>query len=202
MNGSMRTSACVILGLGLTAAVGCDIFDSSDSSSSSCGVYPDSATSSYVLPFPAAARYRVLQGNCGNPTHKDLLKFAYDFKIPTGDVVAAARDGAVSLVVQSWPDGDNVLEHANHIFVRHSDGTVARYLHLKKNGALVEVGDIVTAGEPIALSGSSGMVITPHLHFDVCETSTPICRTMPVTFRNAMPQSEALTQGLLYTALP
>ena len=42
---SMRAMACGLLGCSLLWTLGCDIFESDDSSSSSCGVYPDSATS-------------------------------------------------------------------------------------------------------------------------------------------------------------
>lgn len=56
----------------------------------------------------------------------------------------------------------------NAIFVRHADGSVAWYLHLKK-GSLTpkSIGDTVEAGERLASVGSSGFSSGPHVHFEV-----------------------------------
>lgn len=58
----------------------------------------------------------------------------------------------------------------NSVVLRHlGDGVVfaTYYTHLRQDSALVEVGDIVPAGSPIALVGSSGTTGGPHLHFEV-----------------------------------
>jgi hypothetical protein len=49
--------------------------------------------------------------------------------------------------------------------VRHSDETVAEYVHLQMDGALVEAGDRVVAGDVIGLSGNTGRSSSPRLHF-------------------------------------
>lgn len=56
---------------------------------------------------------------------------------------------------------------ANYIIIKHADGTFAEYVHLQKDGALVRMGDEVTVGQPIGLSGQTGFASKPHLHFDV-----------------------------------
>ena len=49
--------------------------------------------------------------------------------------------------------------------IQHADGSRAGYWHLQKDGALVNVGDTVTQGQVIGLSGKTGYAALPHLHF-------------------------------------
>ena len=48
--------------------------------------------------------------------------------------------------------------------VRHSDGSYARYYHLKEKGSLYKVGERVGRGQQIAWSGNTGYTGGPHLH--------------------------------------
>lgn len=56
----------------------------------------------------------------------------------------------------------------NAVYVRHSDGSVAWYLHMK-SGSLTtkQVGDTVVTGEKLGVVGSSGSSTAPHLHFEL-----------------------------------
>ncbi|MEO8486816.1 MAG: peptidoglycan DD-metalloendopeptidase family protein, partial [Betaproteobacteria bacterium] len=56
----------------------------------------------------------------------------------------------------------------NAIYVRHADGSIAWYLHMK-SGSLTpkELGETVAAGERLGSVGSSGFSTGPHLHFEV-----------------------------------
>ncbi len=56
--------------------------------------------------------------------------------------------------------------------INHGGGYVTRYAHHSK--LLVEVGDIVKKGEPIALIGMSGRATGPHVHFEVLKNGRPI----------------------------
>jgi murein DD-endopeptidase MepM/ murein hydrolase activator NlpD len=49
--------------------------------------------------------------------------------------------------------------------ISHGDGFVTRYAHNQKN--LVEPGDVVRKGQPIALMGSSGRSTGAHVHYEV-----------------------------------
>ena len=62
---------------------------------------------------------------------------------------------------------------ANYVTIGHDDGSQAVYVHLQMNGALVELGDWVTTGEVIGLSGNTGFSTGPHLHFKVSQQKSP-----------------------------
>jgi murein DD-endopeptidase MepM/ murein hydrolase activator NlpD len=55
----------------------------------------------------------------------------------------------------------------NYVAIRHPDGVVSTYLHLKRNSVAVSVGDQVQAGDLLGHVGSSGFSDIPHLHFEV-----------------------------------
>lgn len=61
------------------------------------------------------------------------------------------------------------MNDGNYVTVDQGDGTRVQYYHLQQNGALVDVGDVVCAGEPIGLSGNTGFSSAPHLHLDVID---------------------------------
>src|SRR6185436_17466929 len=51
----------------------------------------------------------------------------------------------------------------------HADGRVTVYLHVRKDGVVVKVGDKVERGDLIAYSGNVGASSGPHLHFALME---------------------------------
>lgn len=56
----------------------------------------------------------------------------------------------------------------NAVYVRHSDGSVAWYGHLKNGSATTKsIGEEVEEGEYLGIVGSSGNSTGPHLHFEV-----------------------------------
>ncbi len=60
----------------------------------------------------------------------------------------------------------------NAVYVRHGDGSIAWYGHMK-NGSLTkkQVGDSVAEGEFLGVVGSSGNSTGPHLHFEVHDSA-------------------------------
>ena len=122
----------------------------------------------YALPYPAGKSHFLLQGYRSKFSHKGRL--ALDFKMKKGSPVAAAREGVVVRVEESFKKGGinkKYLRKANQVVIRHSDGSQAYYGHLQYNGVLVKPGDTVRVGQVIAKSGSTGYSATPHLHFIV-----------------------------------
>ena len=102
-----------------------------------------------------------------------------------------------------YSDGDHDFYHSNTVEVTHVDGSFAQYLHLTRDGALVEVGDSVAQGQLIAISGHTGLTgPREHLHFVVFEFMGRSTRkSLPVTFRNVEGR-QPLREDRVYRALP
>jgi hypothetical protein len=166
-------------------------------------VFGDPDSSDYVLPFPMGASYPVYQSYC-DPTSGHRCQLAYDFTMPIGDPVVAARGGVVRQVREDSPDdGQGVGEH-NYVFIEHEDGTAAFYAHLMQFSVIPIPGDTLEAGEQFASSGNSGYSGEPHLHFGVYEDYPPVeGNDLPVNFRNAagpLDSRGGLIRGETYTA--
>jgi murein DD-endopeptidase MepM/ murein hydrolase activator NlpD len=124
----------------------------------------------YAFPYSSENSYRILQGYGSRFSHRGREEFAVDFDMPVGTPVHAARSGVVARIEESHSKGcweDDCGQYANFMVILHNDGTTGEYYHLDKDGALVEVGDRVTQGQKIALSGNTGHTTMPHLHFAV-----------------------------------
>jgi murein DD-endopeptidase MepM/ murein hydrolase activator NlpD len=170
----------------------------------SCSGYPDQGSSPYVLPWPAGQEFPVLTGNCRDDisTHSGDRRYAYDFRMPVGSVITAARAGKVSVVVEQYSDDDHEFGHENLVFIAHEDGVSSLYFHLRQAGSLVDVGDDVAQGEPIGIVGTSGSIgreMISHLHFELASETRPI-RSLPVAFRNTRPHPNGLVEGQTYRA--
>lgn len=168
-------------------------------------IFGNPADSEYILPYPVGASYPLLQTYCGPQNHRNDNQLAYDFTIPFGDPVIAARAGIVRRVTEHFADNDTNRANHNHIFIEHSDGTTAFYAHLVQDSVLPEVGDWVTQGELIAQSGTSGGTVAV-LHFGVYRTwPAQGGDDVAINFRNAdgpLDERGGLVQGATYTALP
>jgi len=171
-------------------------------------VFPDPAQSEYVLPYPAGKAYYLMQSYCSiRPYRSHHDQIAYDWFMPIGAKVVAARGGWVVEMRESNPDTGLGARAENYVYLEHADGSVAFYAHLMQNGVDVEVGRWVDQGERIGASGNSGSTGgKPHLHFGVY-SAMPAYEEMgiAVSFRNAEGPLDSLG-GLLvyqrYTALP
>jgi len=191
--------------------VNCKKEDNSTSSNyKSCSEradFGDPATSEYILPYSVGEAYELVQSYCTpNNSHRNQL--AYDFLMPTRVNLIAVRDGIVRELVKDQPDsepgGEPIGTH-NHINIEHEDGSVSFYAHLKEQAVYVNVGDAVSIGDTIALSGNSGTSL-PHLHFGVYRTWPAIeGDDLAVNFRNtdgSVDDLGGLIAGEIYEALP
>jgi hypothetical protein len=124
----------------------------------------------YKLPFKKGETYRLDQGYNGSFSHSGDSRFALDFNMEKGTEVYASRQGLVVEVEEDFSKGGDdrsLMDKANSITILHDDGTFAQYSHLRKSGALVRKAQKVRAGDIIGLSGETGFVTGPHLHFSV-----------------------------------
>jgi murein DD-endopeptidase MepM/ murein hydrolase activator NlpD len=142
------------------------------------GSYPDRRQSEYRLPWKSGDLHFCFQGNNGLLSHNGRGSFAWDFLMPMGTPILAARAGRVSSAVDQF-EGHGSDKPNNEIFIDHGDGTLARYAHIEKDGSKVKVGDLVERGQVIALSGDVGHALGPHLHFEVVNESKV---SIPISF--------------------
>jgi murein DD-endopeptidase MepM/ murein hydrolase activator NlpD len=162
----------------------------------------------YGLPFAVGEAHRINQGFNGTFSHNGEDAFAVDFVMPQGTPVRAAREGTV-VAFNDQASGHGVTEEfkdrsrANWILVRHSDGTIGEYWHLERAGVRVAVGQQVTRGEVIGLSGFTGHTTTPHLHFEIRNAvSGRHVRSFPFVFKSAPDdlRGQAPVEGRVYSA--
>ena len=81
-----------------------------------------------------------------------------DWSTPVGTAVMASSAGTV--VKAGWGSGYGYV-----VYINHADGRQTRYGHLSK--VLVSVGQTVSQGQKIALSGNTGVSTGPHVHFEI-----------------------------------
>jgi len=169
-------------------------------------VFGDPSQSLYVLPYPIGKSYMVYQTYCGPQNHGHDNQLAYDFEMPLGSPVLAARAGTVVRVFDTHLDSDKYDSQFNFIFILHDDGTAAFYAHLRQHCAVVREGDAVQAGQHIADLGHLGNPVADLLHFGVYRTwPNRGGDDLPVNFRNAQGPLDSrggLIQKMFYLALP
>ena len=122
------------------------------------------------VPFACGRIYTVSQGHdTGSHQHNDT--YAWDFRMPEGTPIVAARDGVVRM-----SRGDSTLggcdekfaPHANYVVIQHADGLETQYLHF--SAVVVKSGEQVKEGQLIGFSGSTGWACGAHLHFKVARS--------------------------------
>jgi murein DD-endopeptidase MepM/ murein hydrolase activator NlpD len=93
-----------------------------------------------------------------------------DFAGEAGSDVVAVATGIVTFVGHRAGFG-HLVE------INHGNGYVTRYAHNQRG--LVQVGETVTRGQPVALMGSTGRSTGPHVHFEVLKNGRQV---NPLTF--------------------
>ena len=95
-----------------------------------------------------------------HPFYKTLQSHqGVDYTIPEGSSVFATADGKVSKVSRRNSTSGTT------IVIDHGNGYETSYSHLNKTN--VRKGQQVRRGDIIALSGNTGLSLSPHLHYEV-----------------------------------
>jgi murein DD-endopeptidase len=96
-----------------------------------------------------------------------------DFAVSPGTVVVAAAPGRVARVSSEFNRG------GLKVMLDHGQGLMTVSVHLGR--ALVRVGEVVARGQPVALSGASGLdfivslgLSAPHVHYNVWLDGVPV----------------------------
>ncbi|MGW4378534.1 M23 family metallopeptidase [Kitasatospora sp. NPDC004531] len=117
-----------------------------------------SANAAYVAPAPGKVTtgYKVAGSNWSSGYHTGI-----DFPVATGTGLKAIAAGTVV-------SAGNGGAYGNQVVIKLADGKYAQYAHL--SSISVSAGQSVTAGQQIGLSGATGNVTGPHLHFEIRTT--------------------------------
>ncbi len=100
--------------------------------------------------------------------------FGVDIVSKQNEAVKAVLDGTV--ILNNW-----TLETGYVIGIQHSQNLVSLYKH--NSAILKKVGDYVRAGEPIAIVGETGELVTgPHLHFELWSDGSAVDPKEYITF--------------------
>ncbi|MFG2298066.1 M23 family metallopeptidase [Streptomyces sp. NPDC048603] len=106
---------------------------------------------------PLADSYVSTQYKAGGGMWSSGSHTGIDFHAASGTVVRAVGMGTV--VEAGWGGA-----YGNNVVIKHVDGTYTQYGHM--SSLSVRVGQQVTPGQQIGLSGSTGNSSGPHLHFE------------------------------------
>lgn len=99
-----------------------------------------------------------------------------DFVVPTGTTIKSIAAGTV--VSAGWGGA-----YGNQVVIQHADGQYSQYAHM--SSLSVSAGQTVTEGQQIGLSGATGNVTGPHLHFEIRTTPDYGSDVDPVAYLRA-----------------
>lgn len=178
------------------------------------GDAPYPAPPGYVLPWAGGEIQAITQGEETSFTHNGLAAYAFDIGLRY-DTVVAARSGRVQMVYEASNNGGcdaRFSAATNYVVIDHGDGTSALYMHLAYDSVQVEVGQEVWQGDPIAISGETGLTCGggdtndqnpgPHLHFQVQSFSDTsyFTQSQPVAFDDVKEPDGVPREGQSYVS--
>ena len=121
-----------------------------------------------VKPGNSVSPFRLSEFILNDKVKRNESFYGLGFKVNAGDTICAARGGlvisAIDTVLNSFSD-IQTSSRENRIEIMHRDCSIARYTVINKT--LVEVGDKITAGDPIAIAGGENYAIGTHFRLIV-----------------------------------
>ena len=163
----------------------------------------------YLLPWAGGEIHGVTQGEETTFTHNGLTAYAFDFDL-SYETVVAARSGKVVMVYEGSNSGGCSRYYStstNYALIDHGDGTAGLYLHLAYNAVSVQPGDLVEQGQPIAVSGETGVTCSDdgrdpgaHLHFQVqrFDPDHYLTQSLPIAFDDIPEKGGVPVEGRSY----
>ncbi|WP_431990712.1 M23 family metallopeptidase [Streptomyces albogriseolus] len=127
--------------------------EESSSNEASARTAPSSGFTSPVPGGGLGTAYKVAGSMWSSGYHTGV-----DFSVPTGTSLKAV--GAGTVVSAGWGGA-----YGNQVVIQLNDGHYAQYAHL--SSLSVSAGQTVSAGQQVGLSGATGNVTGPHLHFEI-----------------------------------
>ncbi|MGH8303379.1 MAG: M23 family metallopeptidase [Steroidobacteraceae bacterium] len=118
-------------------------------------------------PFNQGLRAQITQGPGGSFSHYTIYtRDAVDVGVPTGTLIRAGFTGVIARVNTGCRVGQLTCGngYGNYIYLKASDGTCAVMAHMSQIS--VSYGQQIEVYAPLGLSGGTGNVSGPHLHYD------------------------------------
>jgi murein DD-endopeptidase MepM/ murein hydrolase activator NlpD len=115
-----------------------------------------------------------------------------DYAAPMGTPVRSIGDGVIVFAGRKGGYG-NVID------VRHRNGFVTRYGHLRNFSAGVRTGRRVAIGETIGYVGMSGLATGPHLHFEVLVNGVQRNPRVALSMRSGEPIASVEKEAFMTT---
>ena len=134
----------------------------------------------YYMPCPGR-----VTSNYGYRAKFGRMHKGIDLQIRSNDTIYAAFDGKVRLT------NYEARGYGNYVILRHPNELETVYGHLNK--ILVKPNQVVKAGQPIALGGSTGRSTGPHLHFETRYMGYAINPSAIFDFQNQTTHTDTYT---------
>ena len=141
---------------------------------------PDSCLidcSTFVLPLDTMTHITSKYGPRRRRMHRGI-----DLKVQKGDTIRAAFSGKIRI------RNFERRGYGYYLVLRHPNGLETVYGHLSK--FLVNVNDVVKAGQPIGLGGNTGRSTGSHLHFETRFLGQAINPAEIIDFENSTPYQD------------
>jgi murein DD-endopeptidase MepM/ murein hydrolase activator NlpD len=107
-----------------------------------------------------------LKGTVIDPFDASKAHYGTDIVSQKGETIKAVMNGTIVMADYTTKSGFVVQ-------IQHHNNLVSVYKHC--SSVLKQVGEVVDAGDPIAVVGNTGELTTgPHLHFELWENGVPI----------------------------
>jgi septal ring factor EnvC (AmiA/AmiB activator) len=129
-----------------------------------------------LLPWPTGGEITATYGRTKNPGSNTYTRHrGLDLSAPAGSQIRAIHDASIAY-------GDWFRGYGKLVILSHGGGYSSVYAHCSE--IYVKKGDLVRAGQPIALVGETGSLKGPFLYFEVRENGKPVDPSLWLQRRN------------------